>query len=106
MSQTLSGVPKPGVGRITLALLAVVPAAMAYPWQSTRAYWLIGIAVAVLILLLGCWRGLFFTTILRRRLAIVGRGGRPAPDPDADTAARPWCGSGRRPRNPTCCPCR
>lgn len=76
---------KPGSGRITLALLAVVPAAMAYPWQSTRAYLLIGIAVVALILLFGRWRGLYFTTILRRRLAILGRGGGPAPDPDADT---------------------
>ncbi|QLL09956.1 type VII secretion protein EccE [Mycobacterium vicinigordonae] len=57
---------------------------MAYPWQSTRAHWLIGVAVAALILLFGWWRGLFLTTILHRRLAIIGRGGRAAPDPDAD----------------------
>lgn len=85
MSQTHGSIPRPGAGRITLALLAVVPAAMAYPWQDTRAYWLLGIAVAVLILLFGWWGGLHFTTILRRRLAIIGRGGRPAPEPDADT---------------------
>lgn len=71
MSQ--SSIPKPGVGRITLALLVVVPAVLAYPWQSTRAYWLIGISVAVVILLFGWSRGLYFTTILRRRLAIAGR---------------------------------
>ena len=78
-------IPTPGAARITLALLAVVPAVMAYPWQSTRAYWLIGIAVAASILLFGWWRGLHFTTILRRRLAIVRRGGRPVPEPDANT---------------------
>ncbi|MDP7722809.1 type VII secretion protein EccE [Mycobacterium sp. TY814] len=78
-------IPAPGAARVTLALLAVVPAAMAYPWQSTRAYWLIGIAAVAVILLFGWWRGLHFTTILRRRLAIVRRGGRPVPEPDANT---------------------
>ncbi|CAM4372505.1 type VII secretion protein EccE [Mycobacterium basiliense] len=66
-------IPWPGTGRITLALLAVVPAVMAYPWHSARSYWLIGIAAAVAILLFGWWRGLYFTTILRRRLAMMRR---------------------------------
>lgn len=65
----------PGSGRITLALLAVVPAVMAYPWRTPRDYWVLGIAVAVVILLLGSWGGLHFTTILRRRLAILTRRG-------------------------------
>ncbi|OBK21038.1 type VII secretion protein EccE [Mycobacterium asiaticum] len=77
--------PTPGAGRITLALLAVVPAALAYPWQSTRAYWLLGIAAVAVVVLFGWWRGLHFTTILRRRLAIISRGGRPVPEPDANT---------------------
>ena len=64
MSRT---VPLPGSGRITLALLAVVPAVMAYPWRSPREQWVLGIAVAVVILLFGWWGGLHFTTILRRR---------------------------------------
>lgn len=63
----------PGSGRITLALLAVLPAVLAYPWRSPRDYWVLGIAVAVVILLFGWWRGLYFTTILRRRLAIARR---------------------------------
>lgn len=67
-------IPAPGSGRITLALLAVVPAVLAYPWRSTRDYWLLGIGVAALILLFGAWRGLYFTTIVRRRLAIMVRG--------------------------------
>lgn len=78
-------IPKPGAARITLALLAVVPAVMAYPWQSTRAYWLLGIAAVAVLLLFGWWRGLHFTTILRRRLAIIRRGGGPVPEPDANT---------------------
>lgn len=80
----MSRIVWPSSGRITLALLAVVPAAMAYPWQSARAYWLLGIAAATVLLLFGWWRGLHFTTILRRRLAILGRRGRPVPDPDAN----------------------
>ena len=66
-------IPIPGSGRITLALLAVVPAVMAYPWRAPRDYWLLGIAAAVVIVLFGWWRGLHFTTILGRRLAIMGR---------------------------------
>jgi type VII secretion protein EccE len=58
-------------GRITLVALAVVAAAMAYPWQSTRDRWVLGIAVAVVITLLAWWRGLPLTTILRRRMAIL-----------------------------------
>ena len=73
-------IPTPGPERITLALLAVVPAVMAYPWRSPRDYWLLGIAAAVVIVLFGCWRGLYFTTVLRRRLAIMGRGERTAPE--------------------------
>lgn len=84
MSQILGSIPKPGVGRITLALLAVIPAAMAYPWQTDRAHWLLGIAAVVVILLFGWWRGLHLTTILRRRLSIIGRGGRAVPEPDAN----------------------
>jgi type VII secretion protein EccE len=74
MSRT---VPWPGTGRITLALLAVVPAVMAYPWHSTRDYWVLGIAAFVVILLFGWWGGLHFTTILRRRLAMMSRRGGP-----------------------------
>lgn len=58
-------------GRITLVVLAGVAAAMAYPWQSTRERWVLGIAIAVAITLLAWWRGLPLTTILRRRLAIL-----------------------------------
>ncbi|MCV7350382.1 type VII secretion protein EccE [Mycobacterium parmense] len=78
--------PTPGRGRITLALLAVVPAVMAYPWNSTRDYWVLGTCAVVLILLFGCWRGLYVTTILRRRLAIMGRSGSFVPEPGDGTS--------------------
>ena len=74
MSQ-LRSIPTPGSGRITLVALAVVPAVLAYPWHSTRDYWLLGAAAVVVIVLFGWWRGLYFTTILSRRLAIIGRRG-------------------------------
>ncbi len=81
----LRSIPIPGRARVTLALLAVVPAVMAYPWSSPRDHWLLGIAVAVVIVVFGWWRGLHFTTILRRRLAIMAR--RNAIHPEAETAS-------------------
>ncbi len=62
----------PGPGRLTLALLAIVPAAMAYPWQTVTGRWLLGIAVVLSIVLFGWWRGQHFTTIVRRRVALLG----------------------------------
>jgi len=76
-------IPTPGSGRITLAVLAIVPAVMAYPWRSPRDYWLLGIAAAVVIVLFGWWGGLYFTTILRRRAAIIGRGNAVTPESGA-----------------------
>lgn len=63
----------PGSARITLALLAIVPAVMAYPWRSARDYWIVGVGAAVVIVLFSWWRGLHLTTLLRRRLAILSR---------------------------------
>jgi ESX secretion system protein EccE len=81
----LRSIPRCGSGRITLALLAVVPAVMAYPWRSSRDHWVLGIAVAVVIVLLGWWHGLHFTTILRRRLAMMGRRGGSVPQTEPAT---------------------
>jgi type VII secretion protein EccE len=75
----------PGTGRITLALLAVVPAVMAYPWRSPRDLWVLGSAAAVVIVLFGWWRGLHFTTILRRRVAIMRRAGGTVPETGSAT---------------------
>jgi type VII secretion protein EccE len=83
----VSSIPIPGSARITLAALAIVPAALAYPWHSTRDYWLIGIAAAAVIVLFGWWRGLHFTSILGRRLAIMGRGSNRTAEPETQSAA-------------------
>jgi ESX secretion system protein EccE len=61
----------PPTGRITLVVLTVVAAVMAYPWQSARERWVLGIAIVVAIPLLASWRGLPMTTILRRRVAML-----------------------------------
>lgn len=66
----------PGTGRVALALLAVVPAAMAYPWQAESGRWTLGVAAIVVLVLFGWWRGLHLTTIVRRRLALWFRTGR------------------------------
>jgi type VII secretion protein EccE len=59
--------------RIAIASLFIVPAAMAYPWPSTADRWLLGIAVFAVVVLFVWWRGLFVTTMIRRRLAMWGR---------------------------------
>jgi type VII secretion protein EccE len=59
--------------RLTLALLFVIPAALAYPWQSTADRWLLGVAVAVVVVAFAWWRGLFVTTMVARRIAMLRR---------------------------------
>lgn len=67
----MSGIPAPGVWRLTVVLLAVVSAVLAYPWRSTNDRWALGIAVAVgLVALLG-WRGRYLTTIVGQRLRVL-----------------------------------
>lgn len=70
MSPHRTTIPRPGPARISLVLLAVVPALMAYPWATSGERWALAVGVIVAILLLGWWRGLHFTTIARRRLAM------------------------------------
>lgn len=77
MSQRQSVIPRPGPARITLVLLFAVPAAMAYPWTSTWDRWVLGLAVAAVIVLLSWWHGLHLTTLLRRRVAMLRPGRRP-----------------------------
>ncbi len=63
----------PGPGRITLGLLVIVPAAMASSVQATTQRWVVGVAVATVILLLATWRGRYLTTLVRLRLAMLRR---------------------------------
>jgi len=59
--------------RIALALLVIVPAAMAYPWQAITERWVLGVAIAVVLLAFAWWRGLFLTTMIGRRVAVWRR---------------------------------
>jgi type VII secretion protein EccE len=44
---------------------------MAYPWHETGERWILGIAVAVVVVLLAWWRGLHVTNIVRRRVGLL-----------------------------------
>lgn len=67
----MTGVPSPGVGRLTVVLLAIIPAVLAYPWRTEAERWVLGVAVAVVVLSLAWWRGRFLTTLLRQRVRIA-----------------------------------
>ncbi|MGV0624486.1 type VII secretion protein EccE [Mycolicibacter minnesotensis] len=87
MSPHRTTIPRPGTARISLVLLALVPALLAYPWATDRERWVLALGVVATILLLGWWRGLHFTTIVRRRLAMArSRGGAHTGRPDASSA--------------------
>ncbi|MGO4447203.1 type VII secretion protein EccE [Mycobacterium sp. 2YAF39] len=59
--------------RLAFAFVAVVLATMAYPWQRDTDYWILGIAIAVVLVVFAWWRGLFVTTMVGRRLAVLRR---------------------------------
>jgi type VII secretion protein EccE len=59
--------------RLALALLFIIPAAMAYPWDSNFDRWTLGVAIAVVLVLFTWWRGLFVTDMIGRRLAVWRR---------------------------------
>ncbi len=59
--------------RLTLALLFIVPAALAYPWSTTRDRWILGVAVAAVLILFAWWRGAFLTTMVARRFGVWRR---------------------------------
>jgi type VII secretion protein EccE len=73
--------------RLTLALLCIIPAALAYPWQTVTARWVLGVAIAVVIVVFAWWRGRFVTTLLGHRLAILIRNAR-KPRPAGQPADR------------------
>jgi type VII secretion protein EccE len=56
-----------------LALLVIVPAVMAYPWNTPTDWWVLGIAIAVVVLAFARWGGLFLTTMIGRRFAVWRR---------------------------------
>jgi type VII secretion protein EccE len=59
--------------RIALALLFIIPAAMAYPWETDLDWWILGIAIGVTVVVFAWWRGLFVTTMIGRRIAVWHR---------------------------------
>lgn len=59
--------------RLALTLLAIVAAAMAYPFDSTTDRWVLGVAVAVVVAVFARWGGLFLTTRLARHIAVWRR---------------------------------
>lgn len=69
----------PGRGRIMLALLVAIPAAMVYPWRCERDQWVLGVAAVGIVALFAGWRGQYLTTMVRRRIA-MNRGRRLTPE--------------------------
>lgn len=73
MSLTRPTLVLPGAVRLTVAALVVVAVVLAYPWQSSFDYWLLGIGAVVLILTLCWWNGTHLSTAARRRLSLPAR---------------------------------
>ena len=67
----MSGIP--GAGRLTVVLLVVVSAVLAYPWRATNDRWVLGVAAAVVLVSLLRWRGRYLTTIVGQRLRVLLR---------------------------------
>lgn len=61
----------PGAGRIAVASIAVIAAAMTYPWHTGFERWVLAITAPLVIIVAGQWGGLYVTTILRRRLRLL-----------------------------------
>jgi type VII secretion protein EccE len=59
--------------RIMVALAVLAAAALAYPWQSTRDWWTLGIAAAAVTVVFAWWRGHFVTTMVGRAVAVWRR---------------------------------
>lgn len=60
-------------GRLTCAILVVVPGALAYPWPTATQRWLLVAGIAVAIAVLASWRGRFLTTLFVDRLRTLMR---------------------------------
>ncbi|MCT7658770.1 type VII secretion protein EccE [Mycobacterium deserti] len=59
--------------RLALALLMIVAAATAFPWNTDTDWWILGVAGAVLVMVLAWWRGQFVTTMIVRQLKVWRR---------------------------------
>ncbi|MGV0811135.1 type VII secretion protein EccE [Mycolicibacterium boenickei] len=59
--------------RLALASLFIVAAVLARPWQTNTERWVLGVSVAAVVLLLAWWGGLFLTTRIARRIAMLRR---------------------------------
>lgn len=74
--------------RIALASLFIVAAVLARPWQTPVERWVLGVSIAVVVVLLAWWGGLFVTTMVGRRIAMWRRNHSKAhahKEPDAAT---------------------
>ncbi|MBU9762658.1 type VII secretion protein EccE [Mycobacterium sp. TNTM28] len=74
--------------RLALASLFIVAAVLARPWQTTTERWVLGVSVAAVVVLLAWWGGLFLTTRVARRFALLRRNlakSGPAAPTDAET---------------------
>ncbi|WP_167107472.1 type VII secretion protein EccE [Mycobacterium sp. DL592] len=63
--------PLPGSVRLTVAVVAVMSAAFAYPWASSTDRWVLACAAVLTLTVLAWWRGCFVTTILGQRARIA-----------------------------------
>lgn len=59
--------------RLALTSLFVVAAVLARPWQSPVERWVLGVSVAAVLVLMAWWGGLFLTTRIGLRLAMLWR---------------------------------
>lgn len=67
----MTGIPAPGPARLTVVIVAVVSAVLAYPWRSTTDRWALGIAVAVVLISLIGWGGRYLTRMVAERIRIL-----------------------------------
>lgn len=70
---TRSGAILPGRARLTVVLLAVVPAVLTYPWRTTSDRWVLGVAAAIALVALAWWRGRHLTDLTASRIRLFAR---------------------------------